>query len=223
MRNAIRSAIRTQLTVLLVAAMESVLAQPAGDEQLALASTSSIQALDLNVSHGVRLSYEPITLSRFSGLAQPTVFTSMYWSRAHEEKAALAERFGLHWAYGLSVDPVGNAQYTGHSPLGYPENVHWTAKAVAGLQIERHDLLFTGDRLSLRSTSDVQALMREAGVFRSSEEVDMLSLLGWRSRSSLVWQMGEPTREIQWQFTAKLDRRAYSQASTANFSLLRRF
>jgi len=198
-------------------------ARPTEQEQLARTDTPALEAADLCIGHGLRLSLEPVTLSNLPGASAPSVFTSMYWSRAHEEKAALAERFGLHWAYGLSVDPVGASQYAGRSPLGYPENAHWTAKPMAGLQFERRDLLLSGDRFTIRATSDVQTLMRETGMFRSSEEVDMLSLLGWRSHSSLVWQMGEPTREVQWQFSARLDRRAYSQSNSANFNLLRRF
>jgi hypothetical protein len=218
---------RIRTALLLTALAGAAFAQPAQDDALRapIAVAPMAEALDLDLSHGVRLAYEPVSLNRLPGLSQSAVFTSMYWSRAQQRKAELAEHFGLHWAYGLAVDPVGfePGQYASRSPLGYPEGAHWSAKPVAGLQFERRDLLFAGDHFSLRSTSDIQTLIREAGMVRSPEEIDMLSLIGWHARSSLVWELGDPNREIQWQFTARLDRRAYSQASTANFSLLRRF
>ena len=78
-------------------------------------------------------------------------------------------------------------------------------------------------RLLASEVTDVQALLRGAGVFSASAENDVLSLLGWRSRSQLLWQVGEPTREIQWQLTARFDRRAYAQTNTVSVGLLRRF
>jgi hypothetical protein len=197
--------------------------QDLSNEAVSLAEPAPLAELD--VSHGLRLSRETVSLSGSGSGYRSSVFTSLYWSRAYEERAQLAERFGLHWAYGLSLDQVDPraGAYAGHSPLGYPEDWKWSAKPMAGLQFERQDLLFHGDRLSIRATSDLQRVFREIGVFRSTEEVDALSLLGWRSNSSLTWQMGDPVREVQWQFTARFDRRAYSQSNTANFSLTRRF
>lgn len=213
------------LSSLFAALAGAARAQLAGDDALQALDPAAPPIVDLDVSHGVRLGYESSHFGRLGGLSQSSVFTSMYWSRAQEQKAELAERFGLHWAYGLAVDPVGfgPSPYASRSPLGYPESTHWSAKAVAGLQFERRGLLFAGDRFSLRSTSDIQTLVREAGMIRTPEEIDLLSLLGWRSRASMVWELGDPNREIQWQLSARMDRRAYSQASTANFSLLRRF
>jgi hypothetical protein len=198
-------------------------AEAALPESVALAEPPGLA--DLDVSHGLRLSRHTASLSAFGGGYRSSVFTSLYWSRAYEERAQLAERFGLHWAYGLSLDEYDAhaGVYAGHSPLGYPEDRKWSAKPMAGLQFSRQDLLFRGDHLNIRATSDMQRLFREIGVFRSAEEVDALSLLGWRSNSSLTWELGDPVREIQWQFTARFDRRAYSQSNTANFSLTRRF
>jgi len=50
-----------------------------------------------------------------------------------------------------------------------------------------------------------------------------LSLLGWRSHSRLVWQLGEPKHELQWQFSAGFDRRATTQGSRVDLQVLRRF
>jgi len=209
--------------ILLLALVQPALASPPAGDEIALTDPPDPMALD--VSHGMRLTLESTSLSVVPVVTRTSIFTSLYWSRAYEERARLQDRFGLHWAYGLSFDTIAGRQtpYAVHSPLGYTEDMRWSAKPMAGFQFERHDLFFQGDHLSIRATSDMQALFRESGMLRSSEEVDALSLLGWRSHSTLVWQLGEPSQEIQWQFSARFDRRAYAQTSTANFSLLRRF
>jgi len=229
MRRFTRSRPMCAVSIVLLAALQPALAWPPSDDPAARINaadaTDAGGAAALDVGHGLRLSMQTTSLSATPLNDRSTVFTSLYWSRAYEERAQLRERFGVRWAYGVSFDPydAGPGTYAAHSPLGYAENMRWSAKPMAGLQYERQDLLFHGDRFSLRANSDMQTLFREVGVFRSSEEVDALSLLGWRSHSSLTWQLGEPTREIQWQLSARFDRRAYAQTNTANFSLLRRF
>jgi hypothetical protein len=214
---------------LLLAVLQPALARAASGDPATHADAVDLStaagAATLAVGHGLRLSMDAASLSAMPLNERTTVFTSLYWSRAYEERAQLRERFGVSWAYGVTLDQyaAGANTYAAHSPLGYAESLRWSAKPMAGLQFERQNLLFHGDRLSVRASSDMQALFREVGVFRSSEEVDALSLLGWRSHSSLTWQLGEPTHEIQWQFSARFDRRAYAQTNTANFSLLRRF
>jgi len=213
---------RVACTVLLLALGQRAAALSPG---LPSSPTDEPGLASLDVSHGLRLSVERGTLTSEPDTQRSSVFTALYWSRAYEARSQLVERFGLHWAYGVSFDGVEpqGVGYTHHSPLGYADEARWSAKPVAGLRFERQNLFLQGDRFSLRATSDMQTFLREVGVMRSTEEVDCLSLLGWRSHSVLVWQVGEPTREIQWQFAARFDRRAYSQSNSANFSLLRRF
>jgi hypothetical protein len=180
----------------------------------------------LDRANGMRIA------ARFSSLSMPaspshsSVFTTLYWSRAYEERAQLATRFGVHLTYGLTADASAMPQgpVPDRGPWGFAQEMRWSsARPMTGLMFERHNLLLQGDRLSIRSNSDVQALLRGAGVFSASAENDVLSLLGWRSRSQLLWQVGEPTREIQWQLTARFDRRAYAQTNTVSVGLLRRF
>jgi hypothetical protein len=169
--------------------------------------------------------------ARLSSLSTPSlqsVFTTLYWSRAYEERAQLATRFGVHLTYGLISDasslPQGPGLVPDRGSWGFAQELRWTsARPTTGLMFERQNLLMQGDRLSIRSNSDIQTLLRGAGVFNASAENDVLSLLGWRSRSQLVWQVGEPTREIQWQLTARFDRRAYAQTNTVGLNVLRRF
>ena len=69
----------------------------------------------------------------------------------------------------------------------------------------------------------MQALFRGVGLSASETELDLMSLLGWRSHSKVVWELGEPQHEFQWQFTANLDRRAAFQSSTFDLRVSRRF
>ena len=158
-----------------------------------------------------------------SGLSP--VFTSGYWSRSSADQAEWQARFGIHSAGQAQLSPslVQTTPISGHPQFNFVQEMRWpSGKPLTGLQFERRDLLFTGDRLNIRATSDLQTLFRGVGG-GSEAEVDMLSLLGWRSHSRMVWQLGEPTRELQWQFSAGFDRKAYSQSSTVDFQVLRRF
>jgi hypothetical protein len=161
-------------------------------------------------------------------VAQPpsSVLTSDYWSRAYDERSQLETRFGLRLAGSPAWQPY-LAQRTplpGHPAFNFVQELRWPGgRPLTGLQFERKDLLFQGDRLSIRATSDLQTLFRGVGLAGSEAEVDALSLLGWRSHSRLVWQLGEPTRELQWQFSAGFDRRAYAETSSVELQVLRRF
>jgi hypothetical protein len=155
-----------------------------------------------------------------------SVFTADYWSRAYAEKAQLENRYGVHLAMGALLQPtlVQKTPVPGHPQFNFVQELRWPGgKALTGLQFERKNLLFYGDRLSIRATSDLQTLFRGAGLSGSETEVDVLSLLGWRSHSRMVWQLGEPKHELQWQFSAGFDRRATTQSSSVDLQVLRRF
>ncbi|TMH76405.1 MAG: hypothetical protein E6H52_06590 [Betaproteobacteria bacterium] len=155
-----------------------------------------------------------------------SVFTSDYWSRVYDERAQLASRYGIHLAEPAMFRPylVQQMPVPGHAHFNFVQELRWPgAMPLTGLQFERKNLLFRGDRLTIRATSDLQTVFRGAGLAGSETEVGVLSLLGWRSHSRLVWQLGEPTHELQWQFSAGMDRRAASQSSTVDLQVLRRF
>jgi hypothetical protein len=155
--------------------------------------------------------------------SRSSVFTSDYWSRAYAERAELENRFGIHLTE-LQPYLVQQTPVPGHPHFNFVQELRWPGGSpLTGLQFERKDLLFQGDRLSIRATSDLQTLIRGAGFAGSETEVGMLSLLGWRSHSRLVWELGEPTRELRWQFSAGIDRRAYVESSSVDFQVLRRF
>jgi hypothetical protein len=163
-----------------------------------------------------------------ASLAAPasSVFTADFWMRAYEEREQLESRYDIHLGARPTLQPY-LAQQTpvlGHPQLNLVQELRWPGgKPLTGLQFERKDLLFRGDRLSIRATSDLQTLFRGVGLSGSETEVDVMSLLGWRSHSRLVWELGEPTRELHWQFSAGLDRRATTQSSSVDLQLLRRF
>src|SRR5882757_679146 len=208
--------------LLLFALLQPALAQPPPPATEPFSDGPDLLVLDR--AHGMRFGLSVSSLSIPPVESRSSVFTSDYWSRAYEQRTQLESRFGIHPAGGLALRPYAMQQVPGHPQFGFVQELQWPgAKPLAGLQFERKDLLFQGDRLSIRATSDVQTLLREAGLVRSSTELDALSLLGWRSHSQLVWQVGEPTREFQWQLTARFDRRAYAQTSTVGLNALRRF
>ena len=154
-----------------------------------------------------------------------SVFTADYWSRANAEWAQLEIRYGVHLAPGALLQPtlVQKTPVPGHPQFNFVQELRFGRQALTGLQFERKNVLFQGDRLSIRATSDVQTLFRGLGLSGSEAEVDVLSLLGWRSRSRLVWQLGEPKHELQWQFSADVDRRATTQNNKLDLRVLRRF
>jgi len=192
----------------------------AADPDALLTGLPFSMRLELNRS----LSSEPALSPAAISPAGSPVFTSDYWSRSYADRAEWQVRFGIHPAGQLVPSLVQSTPIPGHPQFNFVQEMRWpSGKPLTGLQFERRDLLFTGDRLNIRATSDLQTLFRGVGVAGSEAEVDMLSLLGWHSHSRMVWQLGEPTRELQWQFSAGFDRKAYSQSSTVDFQVLRRF
>jgi hypothetical protein len=180
--------------------------------------------LNLPYTMRLELGLAPLTESPVRGPSQ--VFTADYWSRAYEERAQLRNRFGIHLTEGPSLRPylVQETPVPGHPHFGFVQELRWPgASPFTGLQFERRDFLFQGDRLSIRATSELSTLMRGTGLSGSETEIDFLSLLGYRSHSRLVWQLGEPTRELRWQFSAGMDRHAAVQSSTVDLEVLRRF
>lgn len=154
--------------------------------------------------------------------SRSSVFTADWWSRAYTERAELENRFGIRLAdsaYLVQQTPV-----PGHPHFNFVQELRWPGGSpLTGLQFERKDLLFSGDKLSIRATSDLQTLMRGTGLTGSEPALDVMSLLGWRSHSKLVWELGEPTRELRWQLSAGVERRAYVESTSVNLSVLRRF
>ena len=205
-----------------------VLGQPALAQQAPQGTGLLADGPDLAVAqvpHGMRFALGVSSQSNLQLESRQSIFTSVYWSRAYEQKAQLEARFGVHLTHGFTFDPYSLQLEPAawHPPLGFMRDARWSAKPRAGFLFERENLLLRGDQLSIRANSDIQTLCREIGLFKSSEEVDALSLLGWRSHSQLLWQIGQPTREIQWQFIARFDRKAYTQTNTMAVTILRRF
>jgi hypothetical protein len=215
---------RIARVLLLLALTQPALARPPAQETEPLSDGPDI--LVLNTAYGMRFALGLASLPVPPAESASSIFTSVYWSRAYEQRALLDARYGIHAAGGLTLESssMRRAQGAGSRQFGFVGELRWpSAKPLAGLQFERRDLLLQGDQLSIRATSDVQALFREAGLIKSMAEIDALSLLGWRSHSQLVWQIGEPSRQIQWQFSARYDRRAYVQTDTVALNVLRRF
>jgi hypothetical protein len=195
---------------------------PAAHAQ-SVSADPDVQLLGLPYSMRVELGLTPLGGS-LAG-APSSVLTADYWVRAYAERAQLENHFGVHLALGALLQPtlVQQTPVPGHPHFNFVQEWRWPGGPLTGLQFERKDLLFHGDRLSIRATSDVQTLFRGVGLSGSETAVDMLSLLGWRSRSRLVWQLGEPKRELQWQFSAGVDRRAAVGSSSVNLQVLRHF
>jgi hypothetical protein len=183
-------------------------------------------AVLVNLPYTMRLELGLTSSPAFSAGVHSSVFTSDYWTRAYDERAQLEARFGIHMVGGPLWRPYV-AQQTpipGHPQFNLVQELRWPGgMPLTGLQFERKNLLFVGDRLSIRATSDLQTLFRGAGLAGSETEVGLLSMLGWRSHSRLVWELGEPTRELRWQFSAGFDRRAYTQSGSVDLQVLRRF
>ncbi len=209
--------------LLLLALIEPALARPPFDGFAPLYDETDLMGLDM--AHGTRFSLGLSSWSAPPVQSRSSVFTTDYWSRAYEERAQLEARYGVRLAFEPRFEPYGAPSLPAltHQPMDIAGGLRWNAQPLAGLQFERHNLFMQGDRLSFRASSDVQTLFREAGLVGSGAELDALSLLGWRSHSQLVWELGEPTRELRWQFTAHFDRRAEVQSNSAGFNVLRRF
>ncbi len=188
------------------------------------ASGDSDVLLGLPYSMRLELGLMPMSALPFRGPSP--VFTASYWTRAYDERAQLENRFGIHLADGSPFRPyvLQNTSIPGHPEIGLVQELRWPGgQALTGVQFERRNLFLPGDRLSFRSTSDMQTVFRGMGLSASETELDLLSLLGWRSHSRLVWQLGEPTHELQWKVSAGLDRRASVQSSTVDLEVSRRF
>ncbi len=192
-------------------------------QQQPLSADPDLLLLGLPFSMRLELGVTPLGAS-LAG-APSSVFTSDYWARAYAERAQLENHFGVRLAMGALLQPtlVQQTPVPGHPHFNFVQEWRWPGGPLTGLQFERKDFLFQGDRLSIRATSDVQTLFRGVGLAGSETAVDVLSLLGWRSHSRLVWQLGEPKREFQWQFSAGFDRRAYTESSSVDLQVLRRF
>jgi hypothetical protein len=187
-------------------------------------SSTDPDLLLANLPYSMRL--ELGSLSRSPIGARSSVFTSDYWSRAYDERFQLETRFGVHLVDQALFRPylVQQMPVPGHPHFNFVQELRWPGGGpLTGLQFERKDLLVRGDRLTLRATSDLQTLVRGAGLSGSESEIGLLSLLGWRSHSRMVWQLGEPTRELQWQVSAGMERRAAAQSSSVDLQVLRRF
>jgi len=199
---------------------------PAANAQLPHAQRPSADPDELLVGlpYSMRLELGLTPLATSLAGTSSAVFTADYWARADAERAQLENHFGVHLAMGALLQPalVRQTPVPGHPQFNFVQEWRWPGGPLTGLQFERKDFLFQGDRLSIRATSDVQTLVRGVGL-GSETAVDMLSLLGWRSHSRLVWQLGEPKRELQWQFSAGVDRRAAVESSSVNLQVLRHF
>jgi hypothetical protein len=180
----------------------------------------------LNLPYSTRLELALPSWSGESAGSGSAVLTSDYRLRMLEERAQPQTR------YGVNLSDPANARSTllhqtpipGHPRLNFIQELRFPGgRPLAGLQFERRNFLFEGDHLSIRSASDLQALTRGIGLSATEAEGDVLSLLGWRSHSRLVWELGEPSRELQWRLSAGIDRRATVQKSSVSLQMLRRF
>ena len=178
----------------------------------------------LGLPYSLRLELGEYPAAALPGGPHSPVLTSDYWSRTYDERNMLENRLGLH----LSGTPwrpslVQQSPVPGHPQFNFVQELRWPGAPATGLQFERRNLLLDGDRLTVRATSDLQTLFRGAGFTASETELELLSLVGWRSHSRLVWQLGEPMHELQWQFSAGMDRHAVGESSTVDFRVMRRF
>jgi hypothetical protein len=193
------------------------------------ADPSSVAAeADRPQNSGFSVRFEPDLASR--AVVAPgmdsDVYTSAFRLRTLDERAQWQYRFGLHAADPGILQPtlMHQTPIPGSSRFNFVQELRWPGGLpLTGLQYERKNFLVAGDHLSIRSTSDVQALARGIGLLGSGAGTDLMSLMGWRSHSRLEWQLGEPTRELQWRFSARLDRRSASQSSAVQLQVLRRF
>ena len=116
-----------------------------------------------------------------------SVLTPDYQSRMLDERIRQEFRFGLHVAdqAALRLHALHRTPVPSYPRLSFVQELSWPgSRPLTGLQFERKGLLFVGDQVSIRSTSDVQALLRGIGL--SGSEVDLMSLLGRRSRTQLL-------------------------------------
>ena len=203
----------------------------------ALASAAHAQALEeplaaadsqapRNTGFSIRLDLEPAYRAGVAPGVVSDVYSSAFRQRALDEREAWKFRFGVDVIEPGMLRPtlLHQSPVSGSSQFNFVQELSWPGGlSLTGLQFERRNVLFYGDRVNIRSTSDVQALARGVGLLGAGAGTDLMSLLGWRSHSQLEWQLGEPTRELQWRLTARLDRRASDQSSAVNLQVLRRF
>jgi len=208
-----------------VCAMPAVHAQTAREHPTAESATAADPAILLILPYALRLASDsPVWIDGRAATAS-SVLTADYRARSLRELAWREFHFGVHPADPSATGPylLRETPVPGHPQLNFVQELRWPGGPLAGIAFERKNFLFEGDQLSIRSTSDVQALARGIGLPSSEAEAGMLSLLGWRSHSRLLWQWGEPTRELQWQFSASFDRRAAVQSANVSLQLVRRF
>ncbi len=197
--------VRTGTALLLCAVVAAARAQSPVERP-----ASADPDLLLNLPYSMRLELGPPSSPGWSAGTGSAVLTSNHRLRMLEERTQQQTRYGLNL--------VDQATSRSHLLLQFPGG-----RPLAGLQYERKNFLFEGDQLSIRSTSDIQTLARGLGLSGTQVEGDALSLLGWRSHSRLAWELGDPTRELQWRFSASIDRRVAVQKSAVSLQMLRRF
>jgi hypothetical protein len=156
-----------------------------------------------------------------------SVFADSYWERVRIERSEFQMRLGLHSVRGLAFESFVVHDETVPPPQARPGLVVAprlsAPERFAGLRWERDNLLFDGDRVTLRAASEMQLLARAAGLLQSPEQAEALSLLGFRSRLQLDWQLGEAERRIHWHLTARVDRRREDASSSLTLRATRRF
>ena len=197
--------VRTGTALLLCAVLAAARAQSPVERPV-----SADPDLLLNLPYSMRLELGPSSKPGRSAGTGSAVLTSNHRLRMLEERTQQQTRYGVNL-----VDPATSRS---HLLLQFPGG-----RPLAGLQYERKNFLFEGGQLSIRSTSDIQTLARGLGLSGTQVEGDALSLLGWHSHSRLAWELGDPTRELQWRFSASIDRRAAVQKSAVSLQMLRRF
>jgi len=160
------------------------------------------------------------------GELRSPVLAPAYWDRLGIEQWQIQTRFNVHPVGGLALGRVAAAQALASNPgsgsrLLIAENAG--VERYGGLRWAEENFLLRGDRISVSAASEVQLLAREMDVLQSLQQAELLSLLGWRSRLQLNWQLGEPQRQIQWQLVSRLDRRSGEANETIRLQALRRF
>jgi hypothetical protein len=174
----------------------------------------------------IRLEPDFETRTRLAPGTASDVYSTGFRQRALNEREEWQFRFGVHAIEPNVLRPalLHQAPIGGSSRFNFVQELRWPGgQSLTGLQFERSNFLFAGDRVSIRSTSDVQTLARGAGLLGAGMGTDLMSFLGWRSHSQLQWQLGEPDHELQWRFTARMDRKSSNPSSAVDLQVLRRF
>jgi len=100
-----------------------------------LSADSDRMAIDM--PNGMRIDLGFSSFSSASLAAHSSVFTSLYWSRAYEERSELETRFGIHPGAGLTLQPYALQQVPvpGHPQFGFVQELCFPAsQSMTGLQ-----------------------------------------------------------------------------------------